>query len=446
MSFFRKVKNVARTAVLPVLAAFAISPGLANNNACVANFGTIKNPTLEQLEEIYKLDGREAIDEIVKKGGHYPDTVSINLEGKKPYNIEELMGIRYIVAYGWNNGEPVNMYNSNGNITNITLLNPSAQEIKVVEGKIDNPEEAKAIASLLNYCGVESKNPYDDLTEKMNELTNKIEEIVTQYQNNTKEEINNLKLVVEKNNELQLQINNKITYRLDNLEERLKTLEEKTKKPESNFTIAFDITGLYGNNSSFNSDSSSGLGYKIGGTATFNIGNFEVEGGISYLSHKSNSEKQKGSTSTTTLEGTLGYKFGGKENFTIKAGVFNDSIKQRVEANDYTVSVEGNAFGPIIKLDYENDSIGVEAYLGKSLSGQAHQNVIVLGNAVNSNGILDVLKAGGKVTLPVYEKGNFKGNIVVGLDYKTIKSTYNDAFGGHNVSETNVYGGLQFKF
>ncbi len=429
-------------------------------NTCVANYGTIKNPTITQLEEIYKLDGRKELGKIVEE--KYPNTVSINLEGNQSYNLEELLGKKYIVSYGRNEGPEAKIY-VEGN--NYTLLNPNAQKIKVVEGTIDTKEKAKAIASLLNYCRP-TQNLNTTITNEFNKFTNEIEKIITQYYNKTQEEINNLKISVENNGDLLLHINNQITYglgKIDEIDKKTTDLESRVTKvediitekrqkerKENTFSVILDLAGVYGTNSSFNSDSFSGLGYRIGGEGKINLGNFVITGGINYSTHELNSEEQKENTSTTTLEGTIGYIFGDeKDKFTISAGVFDDIVKQRIKKNDSSGRLEGSVYGLVLEINYETDFFGAEAYIGKSLlSGQAHQNLIILGKPVNSNGMLDVLKAGGKVKLPVYKNGSFQGSVVLGLDYRdrTVKSEESSL--GHEVKQKVFYvtGGLQFKF
>ena len=342
-----------------------------------------------------------------------------------------------------------------------------AIQIQNLTGKVDyiayNPENDKAILEIVTG----NRKILLDLTNRYSLLETKVDEgleklgFITEKNDKMEETINNIyKTTVEIYNLTQKiqETNVKVT----NLENRVTALEEKDEKGmNAGFTFSVDVSGLYGNNSSVGSNPANGFGYKVGGEGTFNLGNLLFSGRVNYSSHALTSEEtvpvqsisgnaegerilQKGNTSTTTLEGTVGYKFGDEEYFTIKAGMFNDTIKQKVSSSDYAVSVEGSAFGPILRVGYRNPSISVEGYFGKSLSGTTHQNLTILGTSIGNNGILDVLKAGGEVKLNLVRSKNGQLYVVGGVDYKNMSSTYNGALGNHNVGEITFNFGVEY--
>ena len=353
-----------------------------------------------------------------------------------------------------------NIYSAIGNL---------AIQIQNLTGKVDyvsyNPENDKAILEIVTG----NRKILLDLTNRYSLLETKVDEgleklgFITEKTDSMEETINNIyKTTLEIYNLTQKmqETNVKVT----NLEDRVTALEEKDEKGmNTGFTFSVDVSGLYGNNSSAGSHPANGFGYKVGGEGTFNLGNLLFSGRASYSSHGLTSKEtvpvqsisgnaegerilQKGNTSTTTLEGTIGYKFGDEESFTIEAGIFNDIIKQKVSSSDYDVSVEGSAFGPIFRVGYRNSSFSIEGYVGKSLSGTTHQNLTILGTSRGDNGVLDVLKAGGKVQLNLIRSENGQLYLIGGVDYKNMSSTYNGAFGSHDVGETNVTLGVGYKF
>ncbi len=430
MNFLNNLKEKVRPYAAAAIMALGGS-ALANNNACVSNYGTIKNPTLTQLEEIYKLDGS---DELKKM----PDTVSINLQGDRPYSLEELMGLKYIVAYGENNGKDLVQY---GEGNNLTLLNPNAQKLEIVKGVIDSKEEAEAIANLLNYCGVESKTPFDKLTDE-------VERMITTYQQKTNEEIKDLKLKLDEFGKLQLEINNKITYELTDLKLRVLGLEDRVtaleKEEESEFYGNLFFTGNYSSSSTINSDPANGFGFTLGGTAGVPLTDkLAIELGGEYHSFSGSNKEQEVSRSFTDLN--LGVSFKAVKNkdgtFRIVPFVNYHSQKQRAEANDYSVATDINAFGGGIKLVYDSGKWTLQVD-GSYNVGGFNETLELLGKGEGFDGGASALELNGTISYELLP------NVALVVKGKYVNTTINPegANGPGSSSYTSLALGFEGEF